>query len=202
MRGIRHHLTFANITAVLALVVAMGGTAYAGGLITSKQIKNHTIKNADIHGHTIKANRLVPSARSNVLVGTPTGSIVQIPYANFDYDLATLAIPGRGTYLITATFSLVNNDPFDGHGVTCTLSSGESTSPATTDGYAYLGSQATEYRDETMALQLPHTFAAGQIVVLSCKAQTTYTDNTKVVSAYNVVLTAVQVDSISTPPAG
>jgi hypothetical protein len=41
--------SFANVTAVTALVISLGGTsAYAATLITSKQIKNNTIKSIDV----------------------------------------------------------------------------------------------------------------------------------------------------------
>ena len=48
----------AMVIAIAALVAALAGTATAASLITSKQIKNGTIRNKDVHKRTLTANRL------------------------------------------------------------------------------------------------------------------------------------------------
>jgi hypothetical protein len=45
---IRTHLTYANVVATTALFIALGGGAYAVSLVTSGEIKNGTIKSADL----------------------------------------------------------------------------------------------------------------------------------------------------------
>jgi hypothetical protein len=45
---IRQHLTYANVVATLALFIALGGGAYAVSQVTSGEIKNNTIKSADL----------------------------------------------------------------------------------------------------------------------------------------------------------
>ena len=55
MRG---RITPSFIVALLALVVALGGTAYAAVVVTSANIKNGTIQGVDIKKKTISADRL------------------------------------------------------------------------------------------------------------------------------------------------
>jgi hypothetical protein len=45
---IRKHLTYANVVATTALFIALGGGAYAVSNVTSGEIKNDTIKSADL----------------------------------------------------------------------------------------------------------------------------------------------------------
>jgi hypothetical protein len=54
MARIRSHITFANVTSLMALFVALSGGAYAI-TITSQQIANGTITSADIKNGAIKA---------------------------------------------------------------------------------------------------------------------------------------------------
>jgi len=63
MRKLQKHLSFANVVSVIALMVALGGTAAAaGGLIDSGDIKNKTIKNKDVKPETLKADRINESS--------------------------------------------------------------------------------------------------------------------------------------------
>jgi hypothetical protein len=52
-RRIQGRVTFANVVSLLALFVALGGTAWAAALITSKQIKNRTIRKIDVKKNTL-----------------------------------------------------------------------------------------------------------------------------------------------------
>ncbi len=45
---IRRHLTYANVTATLALFLALGGAAYAIDRVHSREIANGTIKSVDL----------------------------------------------------------------------------------------------------------------------------------------------------------
>lgn len=49
----RRHLTFANVTSVLALFIALGGTSYAVSQIGTKEIKNNSVRSVDIRNGTI-----------------------------------------------------------------------------------------------------------------------------------------------------
>jgi hypothetical protein len=52
MTSIRDHVTYANVAASLAVVLALGGTAYAAGLpknsVGSKQVKNNSVSTKDL----------------------------------------------------------------------------------------------------------------------------------------------------------
>ena len=45
---IRRHLSYANVTATLALFLALGGGAYAIDKVSSREIANGTIKSIDL----------------------------------------------------------------------------------------------------------------------------------------------------------
>jgi hypothetical protein len=68
----RRHLSPSLAVSLLALVVALGGTAYAAALITGRDVKNNSLTGADIKNRSIKARDLAAGAR---LVGPagPTG---------------------------------------------------------------------------------------------------------------------------------
>ena len=53
MRSLKKRLTPSFALSVLALLVALGGTGYAGKMITTKDIKNGTIKTEDISSDAI-----------------------------------------------------------------------------------------------------------------------------------------------------
>jgi hypothetical protein len=48
-------LTFANVVSVVALVVALGGTATAAGLVTGKSVKNGSLTGADVRDNSLKS---------------------------------------------------------------------------------------------------------------------------------------------------
>jgi hypothetical protein len=61
--AIRRHLSFGNITALMALVVALGGTSYAAisipkNSIGSAQIKKGAVANSDLHGNAVTAAKI------------------------------------------------------------------------------------------------------------------------------------------------
>ena len=61
----RHHLTYANVTATLALVLALGtGAVYAAGEIGSRELANNSVRTQDlkdrkaVKGEDVKRNSL------------------------------------------------------------------------------------------------------------------------------------------------
>ena len=85
----KNRLSPAFVVAVLALVLAAGGTGFAAGKITSGQIKNNTIKSVDVkdenlQGRDIKNGSLTGAdvqdgsvAGTDLADGTVTGADVQ-----------------------------------------------------------------------------------------------------------------------------
>ena len=66
---VRDRLSYANVVATLALFIALGGSAYAVGEITSRDVRNRSLKGGDLRlntvtGKEIRESRLgrVPSA--------------------------------------------------------------------------------------------------------------------------------------------
>ena len=53
VRAMRLKITPSFVVAVLALVVAAGGTGYAAGEVTSKQIENETVQSKDVRDGTL-----------------------------------------------------------------------------------------------------------------------------------------------------
>ncbi len=53
MRRLRSHLSYANVTATLALFVALGGSSYAAIKVTGKNVKNSSLTGADIRNNSV-----------------------------------------------------------------------------------------------------------------------------------------------------
>jgi hypothetical protein len=53
MARVRARLTYANVVATLALFVALGGTGYAASQITSRDVKNRSLKGGDLKKDTL-----------------------------------------------------------------------------------------------------------------------------------------------------
>lgn len=65
----RPRLTYANVTATLALTLALGGTsAYAAGLVTSGDIRNGTVQSLDIKNRTIKQKDVRPGGLGSAAI--------------------------------------------------------------------------------------------------------------------------------------
>jgi hypothetical protein len=110
----------ALVISIIALGVALGGTAYAATQITSKDIRNGTIQNVDIKSGTIQSNRLSSGLQKILKKGSSLGgssvggsSAGRVAYeairksgpenqpANVVVTAATLTVPA-GAYVITA----------------------------------------------------------------------------------------------------
>lgn len=69
---VRARLTYANVVATLALFIALGGTGYAASQITSRDVKNRSLKGGDLKRNTLTGKEIdeskmgiVPNARSS-----------------------------------------------------------------------------------------------------------------------------------------
>jgi hypothetical protein len=88
----RRHITYANVTATLALFVALGGTAFAAAKLTGRDLKAHSLTARNFHresvtGAAVKERTLgvVPKAREaarldgftaeRLLVSCPEGTL-------------------------------------------------------------------------------------------------------------------------------
>jgi len=106
----RTRLTYANVVATLALFVALGGSSYAALQITSKDVKNRSLKGGDLKrdtvtGKEIKESKLgeVPSARAAVTAGSAdisksAESAIRAAQADVAGDAQALAGQGVGAF--------------------------------------------------------------------------------------------------------
>jgi hypothetical protein len=109
----RRLLSFSNVIACLALFVALGGTVYAAGKISGKQIKRSSLPGNRIKPKTIQPNRIKPKSLTGRQVKADSLTGVQInektlvgvsaaALADVQYQATTVALSGGGRYT-TAT---------------------------------------------------------------------------------------------------
>lgn len=100
-------LTFSNVIACVALFVALGGSVYAAGQISGKQIKRSSLPGNRIKPKTIQPNRIKPKSltgrqvKADSLTGaqinerTLTG-VSAAALADVQYQSTTVSLPGDG----------------------------------------------------------------------------------------------------------
>ncbi len=165
-------LTYANVAATLALLLAISGTAYAAGWITSKDIKNGTIKPIDMNASVWQT--ALPSAVSGYKdnFGNITGA--------GETTIGTLSL-WQGSWVVFAKLTLWNEGV--GTIVHCALRAG---TDFDVSGEPIEMNLATDF-GETTALTLVHTATGTENVTLSC---TPHGGN---VHVFDVKMTAVNV---------
>jgi hypothetical protein len=95
--------------ALLALFVAMGGSAYAAAVITSGDIKNNTIRSRDVRnggliGKDLRANRVGGRAIKESTLGTVPSAIVAEGSTHFSVvNNGGQQVRGRGTTSVART---------------------------------------------------------------------------------------------------
>jgi hypothetical protein len=106
LRGYRPR--YADVTATLALLLAMGGTAYAATslgphTVGTAQLKKHAVTAAKIHGGAVTTRKLGPGAVTNAKLGlsSVTGSNVAANSLSLS-DLAGGDISGTIAFTLSA----------------------------------------------------------------------------------------------------
>jgi hypothetical protein len=197
MISLRRHVNYANLTATLALVVALGGTSYAAVQITSGQIKNKTIQNVDVKPGTLKGDRikngslatkdLAPGAR---IVAYSTyhdaGVSIQNQVGGQDPKVLTLTIPKKGHYVINAK-TWLDNTSTSAVFYRCRLYAGSDFDQSRT----VLEPNGANADGESLALQVVHTFPSAGTAYVACYSfgVTATANDTKI--------TAIKVASLS-----
>ena len=69
MRKLRERLSFANVMSVIAVCIALGGTAYAANKISGKSIKNSTISKKKLKANVLKGLDTCPSGATSYTQG-------------------------------------------------------------------------------------------------------------------------------------
>lgn len=172
----RRRLTYANVAATLALVLAISGTAYAAGWVTSKDIKNFTIKPIDMNP-AVWTTALPPAVsgyKDNFGTISGTG----------ETTIGTISI-WQGDWAVFGKVTLWN----EGAGTTvhCYLRAGSDFDVA---GEPIESSAATDF-GETTALTLVHSAGGAQDVTFTCNP------HGGTVHVYDVKLTAIQLGWLS-----
>jgi hypothetical protein len=169
--------SFANVTAVVALVVATSGTtAYAATMITSHQIKNGTIRAVDLRNGSVTSAKVRDGdlLRSDFAAGqlTPTRAYA----VRHDYPVnitaiaattvVTLTVPQGGSYVINASTWLDDQSFADPTIVYCLLAAGDDVDIK----HSYLGPLGSGATTQSQSLQVAHAFAGAGTVTLKCSS--------------------------------
>ncbi|MGC1851401.1 MAG: hypothetical protein WA687_03050 [Solirubrobacterales bacterium] len=107
-------LSFSNVVACLALFVALGGSVYAAGKISGKEIKRSSLPGNRLKPKTVTARRIKPGTltgrqiRPHSLTGNEINqkSLTEISaagLANVQYEAVTVSLPTSGRPGTTAT---------------------------------------------------------------------------------------------------
>ena len=130
MARITRFLSFSNVVACLALFIALGGSVYAAGKISGKQIKPSSLPGNRIKPKTIPANRLKPSSltgrqvKPNSLTGgqidEKTLTVSAAALTHVQYESTTLELSWKptsatancpsGSYAVGGGATLSNED--------------------------------------------------------------------------------------------
>ena len=164
MNRLRSYVTFSNVIALCALFVALGGTSYAVTRITSKQIKNNTVRSVDIKNRTIKSKDIARGVIGATLQSTAAqvsrdvGPTNVAPSQSFT-PVATLAGLEPGSYVLLAKVNQSANTRTDGR---CRLQAEgdyDDSNRGLRDGGV----------PEAHGLQLIHAFGGPGTAVLACR---------------------------------
>lgn len=102
MTRIAKFLSFSNVVACVALFVALGGSVYAAGRISGKQIKPSSLPGNRIKPKTIPPNRIKPHSLTGAQINQKTlTGVSAAALADVQYEATTvqLAPNGRPTSL-------------------------------------------------------------------------------------------------------
>lgn len=97
----------AMIVAVIALVAALTGGAYAATKIGTSQIQRGAVTKKKLHAQSVTTPKLVPSERSQGFVFNDPSAVPLT--ANASTTVATLNLPQGANFVVTAAASLGNN---------------------------------------------------------------------------------------------
>jgi len=92
---LRERLSFANVMSVIAVCIALGGTAYAAKKINGKSISNNTISKKKLKASVLKGLDTCPSAAANYTQGICYGAL----NTALDWDLAARDCATKGLRL-------------------------------------------------------------------------------------------------------
>jgi hypothetical protein len=204
MRRIFRTGRYANVTATLALIVALGGTSYAAiklpaNSVTSKTVKDRSLLSKDFKRGQIPAGKTGPAGAAgpagaqgaqgfpgpagvtaSAYKATETGPAVQ---TGASQTVDSITLPGGGNWVVTAKLIANNTGLPDPANLSCSL---------TIDGVAKdsLGASGTDFGVGGSAITLTGA-GVGSTAAVVC------TTNTSAGNYEAISLTALRVSSIS-----
>ena len=92
---LRKHLSFANVMSLIAVSIAIGGTAYAANKISGKSISNNTIAKKKLKKNVLKGLDTCPSGATNYTQGICYSG----QFAPNDWDVAARDCANKGLRL-------------------------------------------------------------------------------------------------------
>jgi hypothetical protein len=189
LRLLRHHLSFANVVALLALFVALGGGAYA-----AFHLPKNSVRSKNIVDGQVKPVDLRPGIASHAY--TLNGSANSMPdtLEGPGNPMATLDIGRHGDYVIIARLVAFNAGASDSDTDECMLGTQEldTINLNDVDDVEFDVAAATADNAEVVSLQGATDLSADTSVILSC---TDGGDGD--VEAQSVKLTAIRVAGLT-----
>jgi hypothetical protein len=110
---IGRHLSYANVTATLALFVALGGGAYAVDKVGSSDIRNGSVRSIDIHRNTVRGKdvkeQTLDASKLAPVVGSEPGDCNPTSSAFINCASVLLRLKSRSQVLAIATGGQVSD---------------------------------------------------------------------------------------------
>lgn len=191
---LRTRITFANVTALLALFVALGGSVYAAGKLNGSKVKRGSLPGNRIVPNSVKGKQV----REGSLGQVPRAGVANAAFSTSHFDaidipddpgtIASLDIPSAGSYVITAKFTALAStvgNIVDGR---CTLTAGGDVDNSDFDVEA-VGVDDTEQ----VMLEVAHEFDSPGSAVLACEDN----DVGDIAAALYTRVTAIQARSLT-----
>jgi hypothetical protein len=179
-RLIDHRPSAASVIAMIALVAALSGTAYAATRIGTKQLQNGAVTSAKIKDGAVTIRKLDSSAVSRGFASNQSDQI-SLP-AGADTIVARLSLPTNGSYIVTAATVLGSNGA--GGLINCDLL--ENNNPIAS-GNGNLS--ATAAFSQTITLTAA---SSGGSIALSCNPDTGSQAKARVITAVRVATLTTQ----------
>jgi hypothetical protein len=194
---------YANVTATMALVIALGGTSYAAiklpaNSVTSKQVKDKSLLKKDFKTGELPAGRTGPAGPAGPAGAAgpqgftgPAGAVSSVykttetgPTAGAgDQTIDSISLPGGGNWVVTAKF-IANNATAVEAILSCRLTIGDVTKDD-------LGASGTDFGASGDASHTLTGAGAGSSAAIVCST-------TSASASYgSITFTAVRVASIS-----
>jgi hypothetical protein len=111
MGAVRRHLTYANVTATLALFAAIGGGAYAAGQIGSSDVANNSLRSKDVKNQQLKGADIAPDSLNGDDIDESQLNVARtVQRANSDATVAAPPVPPGDPYPISAKYTQAGNE--------------------------------------------------------------------------------------------